>query len=684
MSAFNPLGLAFAIKTTAAAVAALLLALWFNLTNPGWAVLTVFLTSQQLGGAAGAVVGRSVHRTLGTLLGVAGTLFIIPAGSAAPELLLLGVAAWVGVFLYVALLDRTPRNYVFMLAAYTLPLIGMPAANNPSSIFDVVLWRTEEIMLGAAMSMVVHTVFAPRSVKPLLVAKVRATVDDAKRWILKGLGPDPANDAERRARERLAADVAQMRDLAVHLRFDPGITKRDLATVAMLEQRLLALLPLLAAVEDRLPAIRAADARLGARVRAHLEATRLHLDRQPFTRADAARLGASGRALVDTWQPDLANGQLLAIGSMERLAELLEAWSDCLTLLPHLEDSASVPDDRTRTLLAETPRSVLHVDHGLAAWSAFAAAMAVLVAGGMCWLLGWDQGAAAVGIAASTSSLFAFLDDPRPIHKLMLFISAAFAIPTAAVYVFAIFPAIDGHVALALAVAPLIFFISLYMATPNFGPHALGYGIIWLTLVGFQPLQTGDFWSFTPTAIGSQLGVVVTLVVTSLVRVIGVETRVRGLLRAAWRDLAAMADDTSGLSRAAWGSRMLDRIGLLLPRMAGTSGVLRVRAGRALDDLRIGVNMLDLRQAGSAARPEVRTAIESALTQIAAHFRQRLVRPDVAPAPAILADIDRAIAGLIESDPGASRVQGLTAATGLRLGLFPPVPATAATHAATP
>src|SRR5258706_152783 len=301
MNAFNPVGVAFAIKTTTAAIAALLLALWFNMTNPVWAVLTVFLTSQQLGGAAGAVVGRSVHRALGTVARANSTLFRIPAGSVAPELLILGVAAWVGLCLYVPLLDSSPPNYVFMLAGYTMALIGMPAANNPSSLFDVVLWRTEEIMLGAAVSMAVHTVFAPRSVKPALVAKVRATVGDARRWIAKGLGPDPTDDAERRARERLGVDLAEMNNLVVHLRFEPGITARDLATVNVLEQRLLALLPLLAGVEDRLPAIRAADARLGGRVDAHLEAVRLHLD-QTFTRADADRLGASGRALVDMGQ----------------------------------------------------------------------------------------------------------------------------------------------------------------------------------------------------------------------------------------------------------------------------------------------------------------------------------------------------------------------------------------------
>src|SRR4029453_11600916 len=229
MNPFNPRGTAFAIKTAAAAIAAILAALWFHLPNPGWAGLTVFLTSQQLGAAAGAVVSRATYRGLGTLLGAAGTLFLIPAVTGTPESLILGLAAWVALFLYLSLLDRSPRSYVFLLAAYTLPLIGMPVANTPSSVFDVTLWRAEEIALGGALSIAVHSVLAPRSVKPLLVAKVRAAIDDARRWIVKGLGPDPTDDAERRARERLGVDLAEMRNLVTHLRFEPGITARDIA-----------------------------------------------------------------------------------------------------------------------------------------------------------------------------------------------------------------------------------------------------------------------------------------------------------------------------------------------------------------------------------------------------------------------------------------------------------------------
>jgi len=147
---------------------------------------------------------------------------------------------------------------------------------------------------------------------------------------------------------------------------------------------------------------------------------------------------------------------------------------------------------------------------------------------------------------------------------------------------------------------------------------------------------------------------------------------VRRMLRASWRDLAALAEGPGSLSRTAWASRMMDRVGLLLPRLAGTSGVLRARAGHALDDLRLGANMLDLRRAGLDTPPPVRATIERALTQIGAHFRQRLERPDAIPDGAIRHTIDQTIAALLASAPGPLRVQGLTAATGLRLGLFPP------------
>ncbi|MDM0078451.1 FUSC family protein [Variovorax sp. J2P1-59] len=667
MNAINARGVVFAIKTASTAIAAIAAALLLDLPNPGWAALTVFLTSQQFGAASGAVVARSVYRMLGTLLAVSGILFFVPALMVAPEMLVLGIAAWVAVCLYVSLLDRSPRGYVFLLAAYTLPLIGMPLANSPSSIFDVTMWRVEEIALGAALSMTVHTVFAPRSVRPLLLDKLRTAVGDARNWIQKGLAPDPVEAGEQRARNRLGTDLTEIRTLAALLGFEPGITSRDVSTVDALEARLLSLLPLLAGVEARLVALRRTDDQWGARIDAHLDAVRRHVE-QPFARADADRLRASGRGLVAAAQRGLEDGELLAIAAMDRLDELLESWDECLVLLDRYEHPEHASDEGTHGPVPRPSPRLLHIDHGLAALSGLAAGLAVVLAGALCWVLGWDQGSAAMGIAAVGSSLFAFLDDPRPFVRLML-IATVMAVPVAALYVFAIFPALDGYVALACVLAPLLFVCALCLTVPKWAVPALGFVLITVTLMSVQPVQAGDFGSFMATAVGAVLGTSIALLVMSLVRVIGANTSVRRLMHATWRDLATIANGTDGLSRAAWASRMMDRVGLLQSRMAGANGVVRARAGRALDDLRIGVNMLDLRDAGLASRPEVRAAIEGALNQIGTHFRQRLVRPDAEAVPEISQALELAIVQLAGSETGAQRLRGLTAATGLRLGL---------------
>src|ERR1700739_2168152 len=103
----------FACKTFLAAVLALLAALWLDLPRPYWAMATVYITSQPL---AGATSSKALYRVLGTLGGAAATVALVPNLIDAPELLCLAMALWVGLCLYLSLLDRQPRSYAFMLA----------------------------------------------------------------------------------------------------------------------------------------------------------------------------------------------------------------------------------------------------------------------------------------------------------------------------------------------------------------------------------------------------------------------------------------------------------------------------------------------------------------------------------------------------------------------------------------
>src|SRR5262249_20350039 len=62
-------------KTTPSALLALLVAFTFNLDQPYWALLTVFVVSQPL--QSGQVLAKSVYRVIGTLIGAAVALLFV-------------------------------------------------------------------------------------------------------------------------------------------------------------------------------------------------------------------------------------------------------------------------------------------------------------------------------------------------------------------------------------------------------------------------------------------------------------------------------------------------------------------------------------------------------------------------------------------------------------------------------
>ena len=65
----------FALKTFAAAMLALVIALWLDLPHPYWAMATVYITSQPL---AGATSSKAFYRVLGTVLGASVTVAMVP------------------------------------------------------------------------------------------------------------------------------------------------------------------------------------------------------------------------------------------------------------------------------------------------------------------------------------------------------------------------------------------------------------------------------------------------------------------------------------------------------------------------------------------------------------------------------------------------------------------------------
>src|ERR1700704_516449 len=130
--------LVFSLRTFTAAMLAFSIALLLYMPRPYWAMAAVYITSNVLTGATGS---KAVYRILGTLTGAAATIILVPNLANAPELLSLAIALWVGTCLYLSLIDGTPRSYAFMLAGYTVALLGFPIVSMPQAAFDLVVSR---------------------------------------------------------------------------------------------------------------------------------------------------------------------------------------------------------------------------------------------------------------------------------------------------------------------------------------------------------------------------------------------------------------------------------------------------------------------------------------------------------------------------------------------------------------
>ncbi|WP_440533453.1 FUSC family protein [Variovorax sp. YR566] len=683
---FSRAELLFSGKSFAAAMLAMYLASRAGLPRPFWALMTTYIVAHPL---AGAVRSKAVYRFCGTLIGSTATVMLVPALSNAPELLTLVLALWVGLCLCISLLDRTPRSYVFMLAGYTAALIGFPSVQTPLALFDTAVARVEEIGLGIFCATLVHSLVLPAGLAPTVLGLLDRTLQDARKWLgdlLQPAGRSSNADPKRLDddRRRLAGDITQLRLLSTHVPFDTTHLRWTAGAIRAMQDRVAALTPALSAVEDRLQALEQAEGQLAPDVAAVLSQAAQWLREEAEPTGDAAtraeRLQALRRAIdVMSATPASAEqqtpwGRALRIGLAGRLAELVDGWTACAQLRLDIDEGlkGAAPLRRTAALGSR----VLHRDYGMALLSALAAVIAICLCGAFWIVTGWPMGSAATMMAAVFCCFFATMDDPVPaIHGFLKW--TLLSIPISALYVLVLMPTVQDFGMLVVICAPLFLLLGLYLPRPtHFMPAmALIFGVA--GTLALHDTASSDLVSFLNSMIGQIVGVVVAARVTRLVRSVGADWSARRIQRATWRELGDMAASSQPqyAQSDTYAVRMLDRIGLLAPRIAQAGGTVEgVAANDALRDLRMGADIAVLQR----VRAQLPLATSAALLGgISRFFRQRSEGRMNPRPPGLLPQIDEALNAMLEArDTAASSTSraAVTALVGLRRNLFPDAP----------
>jgi hypothetical protein len=104
-------------------------------------------------------------------------------------------------------------------------------------------------------------------------------------------------------------------------------------------------------------------------------------------------------------------------------------------------------------------------------------------------------------------------------------------------------------------------------------------------------------------------------------RVIGTQASARRLMRVIYRDLADLAAGRSHPTRDQWASRMLDRVALLLYRQPRFEPRPQHEFADALEDLRLGVNMIETQSIVPAMSKSAQDALAAMFARLAEHFR---------------------------------------------------------------
>src|SRR5712672_3126297 len=446
-------GLTFAVKTFAASLLALYIAFWAGLDDPRWSFLTVYVVSQP---DSGLVLAKSFYRILGTIAGVLVSIALVFGLAQYGELFVAALAVWICFCNFAARAVRNFASYGFQLAGYTVAIIGIPAALEPTGAYPLVVARVTEILLGIACAALVSRLVLVRELSPKLVELVRNLTRRADGFATVLLD----RDADR---ERVTAERTELTKSYLDVQAMQHSTYFESAEARVLDQPLRRLTQ--AAVELCATAEAAASHRSGP----------LHPDDPTVSTlvrdADERDVGYARARLRDS------------VAAFDRGAKLPE------------------PNIACRLWSDPVPAILIGIR----------AALAVGITSAIWFATAWPNGPAAIIVAAVLCTLLAAIEQPDKVSM-----AAAATVLIAAFPVFAtqfyLMPLAVDFPSMAVALAPWMLTCGFIMAQPQIGPLGLLSAVYFAFASNIDNVMTYDAAAFLNSSLAILVGIAVAVV----------------------------------------------------------------------------------------------------------------------------------------------------------------------------
>ena len=566
--AFRPsrLDIIFACKTFVAGMLALFISFELDLINPMWSIGTVLIIASPY---SGMVSSKCIYRLVGTAAGAIIALILTPHFINTPWLFTIILALWVGFALYISLLDRTPRSYVFMLAGYSTAMIVYNAITYVDSynIFDIALARVLEISVGVISTAVVSATFFPVHVGAMIKQRVIKTLQDLENIFEKLISAQDTNQNYTQILGVITRDASDIHALAVHLAYEKGELQGMTKPLQEMLHQVSLVVANLVAMSQRIQQLEQMPlTTLAPRLSQLRQQTLQFLNQEKQLTADNLR------DLPPQFEQDFS--ELIAMASSEQKTVLAALKMDVRHFIANMlavkllwqqiqKGHKEIPSEIT-TITTKYPS--LHRDHGIAVRGGISAVLITFIVTGAWILSGWKAGFMMAQMGAITACILTALDNPVPVLRIFIWGSIVSA-GLVFIYAFGIFPHITHFWQLALVLFPIFLVAVSMMANQMLMPIGMVLGINTMMGLNLHNKYSMDAVSYLDSSFAMILGVLVSLIVIDLVRAVSPDTSATRILSLHYQAMRQALTLSYGIDFKIHLRSMLDRVGVLNSKM---------------------------------------------------------------------------------------------------------------------
>jgi len=644
------------LKTVAAGLLAMGIAMLLDLPQPRIAMTTVFVLMQPL---SGMVFAKSVYRIVGTVVGMIAALALGAVFVQQPELYLLGLTGWVAACTAAAMRYRHFRWYAFVLAGYTAALIGIPLVQQPNELFLAALTRGAEVAVGILCSGMVSAMIVPRQAGSLLERTLRTRMANFTAFAADVLSTGLEQDAFEDRFAKLVDDVVGFEATRAFSFFEDPTMRSRSETFARLNGQFMDACTRLHALRQLIRRVhRSADSP------ASLEPLALYFNAlaallmqcQPCEESDhhwALRFADSLEAWqhtlprhVRTARAALMTGSPDALQDFDTSAELMyrfvsEIVRYCRTYAVVMQP-ALVQEPRTTRYVPRTSWYVVAFT--------FVRTAVVVAALGWFWIqTDWPSGGMAVIAGALTCALTSSAANPTRLAAQMA-VGAICATLVGYLFMCYVYPNVDGFPLLCVTLAPVLATGAFLATRPRVSGYGVGFAVFFCLLAG-----PDNVIAYAPdTLINNGIAIVVTMLVSSLAFAVVFPSRMKWLIAHMCGELrrqvvTACREDLPGLGQR-FQSGTHDLMHQLRLLLSGQRHAHRRALRWMLVTLEIGHAIVDLREDAHAANWLARfdARWEPALACVQADVARLFERPGTPMVERALISV-RAATGIVQA-----------------------------------